>query len=99
MFCALGSEVAKMFPKTKNKHCTSNYNQQFKKLDVSGIAFSNGLRLEVILSLESMNKMNPNVFELNVKVKGDLNVTPKLLPIYTSDSESEAIDLWLEHHF
>ena len=100
MFCVLWSILAKMFPYTKNKSCTSSYNQEFKKLDISGFAFSNGLKFEDILKLESMKKMNLYVFELNVKVKDDLNVTPKLLPIFTSDSESEAIDLiWFQHHF
>ena len=69
MFCALGSILAKMFPKTKNKNCTSSYNRQIKKLDVNGTAFSNGLSFEDILKLDCMKKINLKVFELNVKLK------------------------------
>ena len=100
MFCVLWSILAKMFPATINQNFTSSYKQHFKKLDITGIDFTNGLRVEFIPKLQSKNALNLNLFELNVKFKDHLGVTSKLFPIYILDSDSEPIEFFrYEYHF
>ena len=82
-----------MFPATTNQSSTFSYVAHFIKLDIKGIEFVTGLKIEDVRKGESKSTVKPNVFELNVKSKDDLNVTSKLLPIFISDTESHPKDL------
>ena len=82
-------------PSTTNQNCTSSYVQYFNELDTTGIDLTYGLKNEDIPKLETMNNVNPNVFEPNLNIKNDLSIAPKLLPISDSDGENESREfLW-----
>ena len=81
-----------MFHPTANQKSTSRFVQHFIKVQIGGIDFNIGLRIEVILELKSKKKFKPNVIELNGRIEDDLSIVSKLLPIYFSDTESEPIE-------
>ena len=81
-----------MFPPTTKQNCASSYVQHFNEVDISGITFKNGLKTEEVPKLETKNKSSPKVFELKVKVKQDLSVASKLLPLCFSDGQGEPKD-------
>ena len=75
IFCTLWSIVVGMFPTITNQNSISTYEQHLINLDINSLDFSYGLRTEDTPELESKINLNLNVFELNVNVKDDLNVT------------------------
>ena len=56
----LWSISAKIFPATTNRNCTSNHQHDFSNLDVTGINFSIGVRVEDIPKTKSKKNLNIN---------------------------------------
>ena len=84
-----------IFPSTTNQNCASSYVKYFNELDTTRIDLTYGLKNEDNPKLETMNKINPKLFEPNLNIQKDLSITLKLLPICISDNERESRDyLW-----
>ena len=61
-------------------------------MDIKGIDFSTGLKIEDNPKLQSIKNLNLRLFELKVKVKDVLCLNSKLLPVDIPDSELEPTD-------
>ena len=94
MFCAFWSALAILFPAVSNQNCKSGFKEIFFKSNITGNDFSNGLTAEDHPKIESKTSSNPNLFELNVRVKDVLNMNSRPVPIYISDPESEPIEFF-----
>ena len=95
-YCFLWSILASLYPCENNSDIVSSYRKYFKKLNIEGFDFSNGVKCSDMYRFEKLNNLLINIYELNFK-----QGKQKLFPIEISKKVSDkVIDLLIyKNHY